>query len=125
MIIVPTFLDKSSIHGFGIFSTEFIAKGTKIWEYDPRFDITFSEQEFETLPPSVKKEVEIHCYQPEPGGPVFYESTMGKYMNHSRKPNVDFQSVGVGMATRDIQPGEELTCDYRHFMADVSHISYL
>ena len=33
--------------------------------------------------------------------------------------------LGVGWATRDIKPGDELTCDYRHFMADVSHITYL
>jgi hypothetical protein len=38
---------------------------------------------------------------------------------------VDFSSVGVGVATRDIRAGEELTCDYRDFMADVSHIDYL
>lgn len=125
MIIVPTYLNKSEIHGFGVFAKDFIPKGAKVWEFNPTFDITFSEQQFEALPPASRAEIEIHLYQPEPGGLLYYESTMGKYMNHSREPNVDFATVGAGWATRDIQPGEELTCDYRHFMADVSHIHYL
>lgn len=125
MIVVPTHLDKSPIHGFGVFASDFIPRGAKVWEYNPVFDITFTEEEFEKLPPSVKQEVEIHLYQPEAGGLLYYESTMGKYMNHSREANVDFTEVGAGWATRDIRKGEELTCDYRHFMADVSHIDYL
>lgn len=125
MIIVPSELKKSAIHGFGIFATERIPKGSKVWEFNPIFDVRFTEEEFERLPPSVKQEIEHHLYQPENGGVLYYESTMGKYMNHSREPNVDFSEVGVGWATRDIQPGDELTCDYRHFMADVSHITYL
>ena len=96
MIVVPTYLNKSEIHGFGVFAKEFIPRGKKVWEFNPTFDIRFTEEEFESLPSATREEIEIHLYQPEPGG-----------------------------ATRDIQPGEELTCDYRHFMADVSHITYL
>jgi SET domain-containing protein len=125
MIIVPTVLDKSPIHGFGVFAVAHIPKGAKVWEFNPLFDIKMSEEEFEALEPSAKAEIEIHLYQPEEGGALYYESTMGKYMNHSREPNVDFSRVNMGIATRDIKPGEELTCDYRHFMADVSHIAYL
>ncbi len=125
MIIVPTYLEKSPVHGFGVFAKELIEKGSKVWEFNPIFDVRFTDAEFERLPPSVKAEIEHHLYQPEQGGVLYYESTMGRYMNHSREPNVDFSDVGVGWATRDIQPGDELTCDYRHFMADVSHITYL
>ena len=125
MIIVPAYLDNSPIHGFGVFAGEFIPKGAKVWEFNPLFDLRFSEEEFNKLPPSAQQEIEHHLYQPEEGGLLYYESTMGKYMNHTRDPNVDFTEVGVGAATRDIQPGEELTCDYRHFMADVAHIDYL
>lgn len=125
MIIVPTYLASSPIHGLGVFAREAIPKGTKVWEFHPTFDLVFSEEAFEALAPSVCAEIEIHLYQPEAGGLLYYESTMGKYMNHTRDPNVDFSEVGVGWATRDIAAGEELTCDYRHFMAETDHIDYL
>jgi uncharacterized protein len=125
MIIVPTYLNNSQIHGFGVFAKQFIAKGSKVWEFHPTFDIRFSEEELNALPEATRGEIEIHLYQPESGGTLYYESTMGKYMNHSREPNVDFSEVEIGWATRDIQPGEELTCDYRQFMADVTNLPYL
>jgi hypothetical protein len=125
MLIVPTYLEKSPIHGFGVFAKQFIPKGTKVWEFNPIFDIVLSEEQFEALPPSSREEIEIHLYQPDVGGKLYYESTMGKYMNHSRDPNVDFSEIGCGWATRDIEAGEEMTCNYRDFMADVSHIHYI
>ena len=125
MIVVPAYLEKSAIHGFGVFASEYVPKGARVWEFNPVFDIRFTEEEFGRLPASVRQEIEVHLYQPEKDGLLHYESTMGKYMNHSREPNVDFTEVGVGWAVRDIHPGDELTCDYRHFMADVEHIHYL
>ena len=125
MLIVPTYLDKSEIHGFGVYAKTFIPKGTKVWSFHPVFDIRISPDEFAKLPPSSQAEIEIHMYEPEAGGDLYYETTMGKYMNHSREPNVDFSVVYEGWATRDIQVGEELTCDYRHFMADVAGIPYI
>ena len=117
MLIVPTYLEKSDIHGFGVFAKAFIPKGAKVWQFHPVFDIRISPEAFEKLPSSCREEIEMHMYEPEAGGDLYYETTMGKYMNHSREPNVDFSVVYEGWATRDIQPGEELTCDYRAFDA--------
>jgi uncharacterized protein len=125
LLVIRTYLEKSPIHGFGIFAKESVAKGTMIWQFHDKLDIKFTPQEFDQLPPSVKEEIEWHMYEPEEGGPFYYEATMGKYMNHSREPNVDFSEVGQGIANRDIQAGEELTCDYRHFMAAWEHIPYI
>jgi uncharacterized protein len=125
LLLVRTYLNNSGIHGFGVFAKEPIAKGTRVWEFHEKLDIKFSPEEFERLPDSVKEEIEWHMYEPEDGGPFYYEATMGKYMNHDRQANVDFSKVGVGVATRDIAQGEELTCDYRHFMANWEHISYI
>jgi SET domain-containing protein len=46
-------------------------------------------------------------------------------MNHSADPNIvalpgDTSRYGVDVANRDIQPGEELTCDYGGFDAAVA-----
>jgi uncharacterized protein len=125
VIVVRTYLEKSAIHGFGIYAKEAILKGTCVWQFHEKLDIKFTPAEFEALPESVKEEVEWHMYEPEVGGSFYYEATMGKYMNHSREPSVDFSDVGYGHATRDIAAGEELTCDYRQFMAEWSHIPYI
>jgi hypothetical protein len=34
-------------------------------------------------------------------------------MNHSDLPNTDFRDFYHGYALYDLQPGEEVTCDYR------------
>lgn len=39
MLLIKTKLDLSKIHGVGLFADEFIAKGTKIWEYRPNFGL--------------------------------------------------------------------------------------
>jgi SET domain-containing protein len=36
----------------------------------------------------------------------------GRFMNHAGSPNLDFSVPGVATAARDIEAGEELTCDY-------------
>lgn len=125
MLIVATYLDKSPVHGIGVFAKEFIPQGTKIWEFHPWFDLKIPPEVFDKLPPSAREEIEHHLYVPEKDGPYYYEATMGKYMNHSREPNVDFSKVDEGRALRDIYPNEELTCDYRHFMAEWEHIPYI
>ena len=125
MLVVRTYLEKSAIHGFGIFCREAVRAGECVWQFHDKLDIKFTPEEFDALPPSVKEEIEWHMYEPEVGGAFYYEATMGKYMNHSREPNVDFADVGFGRARRDIAAGEELTCDYRQFMAEWEHISYI
>ena len=125
MLLIRTELRQSEIHGFGVFAKEPVSKGTKVWEFHPLLDIRIPPEVFETLPAAAREEIEIHLYEPEKGGPLCYEATMGKYMNHSREPNVDFSTVNAGWATRDIAAGEELTCDYRTFMAEYESIPYI
>jgi hypothetical protein len=39
-------------------------------------------------------------------------------MNHSDAPNTDFSNFALALARRDIEPGEELTCNYADFFID-------
>ncbi len=39
-------------------------------------------------------------------------------MNHSDEPNCDDPDGPRTVTNRDIEPGEELTCDYRSFDVD-------
>ena len=43
-----------------------------------------------------------------------------RYTNHSDNPNTGMEGCDDMIALRDIHPGEEITCDYRHVgMLDV------
>jgi hypothetical protein len=68
MLIIPTYLEKSAIHGFGVHAKQAIPKGTKVWSYHPVFDIRISPEEFAKLPPSSQREIEIHMYETEVRG---------------------------------------------------------
>ena len=96
--------------GYGVFATEFIPRGTFLWVLDA-FDRILSATEREALPPLLRQQVDRYAYQAADGDFVFCWD-FGRYMNHSCAP----ASRGVGdafeIAVRDIQPGEELTCEY-------------
>jgi len=80
-----------------VFTRELIPRGAKVWVFHPTFDIRYTEEEFEALPPVARQEIEIRLYRPVPGGYIYYESTMGKYMNHSLMPmSISARFVWVG-----------------------------
>ena len=45
MLLVKTYLDKSLIHGVGVFADEFIKKGTLMWEFNPLIDVVLTHIE--------------------------------------------------------------------------------
>lgn len=96
--------------GYGVFATEFIPRGTFLWVLDA-FDRILTAAEREALPPLLRQQVDRYAYQAADGDFVFCWD-FGRYMNHSCAP----ASRGIGdafeIAVRDIQPGEELTCEY-------------
>jgi hypothetical protein len=61
--------------------------------------------------------MDIHAFVSIVDGTYVLCSDNAKFMNHSDEPNVDSGGVTEDVALRDIQPGEELTCDYRLFDA--------
>ena len=50
MLLVKTYLDKSSIHGLGVFASQVIRKGTKVWRFVDGFDRVYSPTQFAKLP---------------------------------------------------------------------------
>ncbi len=109
----------SEIHRWGVFAEEFIPQGRKIIEYTGerisrretakragrKLNYLFTLDSYWTLDGSV-------------GG------SGAEFINHSCDPNVYawiFKGHILYMADRDIQPGEELTIDYR-FDADVEKV---
>jgi SET domain-containing protein len=116
MMLIRTYLASSEIQGLGVFTGEFVAKGSPLWVLNPKFDIFLREAEIEALPRHMQDFVARYSY-PHLELPEIrvIDCDDGKYMNHSDQPNTDFRRFDIGYAVRDIAAGEEITCSYYEF----------
>jgi len=121
MMTVKTKLGLSGIHGIGLFADQFIPKGSIVWEFTPVLDIELDKEDMR-LPELVEKYLMKHCYKsPKTSKYVLcFDNT--RFINHSENPNCADVGNTIGeapdIALRDIEPGEELTLDYRIIDAD-------
>lgn len=125
MILVKSKLGPSKIHGTGLFAEEFIPKGTKIWEFIKGFDLSITKDEFSKLSKPAQDDVLNYAYINKRTGNYILCSDDSRFFNHQENPNVeclyledDPNKDVVCFAKRDIEVGEELTCDYREFDAN-------
>lgn len=113
MLLVPTEIRPSPIHGIGLFAKEFIAKGTIVWRFDSRIDRIYSEEELSHLPPLAQEHMDHFAFYYKAAGLWIACGDNGRFVNHSDTPNlVSGDGFDQTRAARDIQPGEELTDDY-------------
>lgn len=120
MLHVKTYLDRSKIHGIGLFADQNILKGTIIWNFTPNFDLKFTRNQIKRLPRQVQKYLENYVWLSKKSGKYCFSSDNGKYFNHSDNPNVlsayyDKEEEVVTKAIRNIKKGEEITDDYHSF----------
>jgi hypothetical protein len=66
MMLVRNYIDKSQIHGVGVFAGEFIPEGTCIWELTPGCDQIYSDAMLAALLP-VQREIILFYGYIEPG----------------------------------------------------------
>jgi len=116
MFLIPTYVDRSPVHGYGVFCALPIPADTTIWEFVDGVDLRLSEDDLDQLPPTVRDTFRSYCYREESGSYVLCGDS-AKFMNHSTNPTCDDN----GLVTRVLRPlpaGAELTCDYRAFDYD-------
>ena len=129
MLLVKTKIGPSPIAGIGIFADEFIPKGTKIWEFREGFDMRFDENFPDTLSESARKQFLNYTYKNPKTGKYVLCADDARFFNHSETPSAEDlyfdnpteSSEGITVAARDINPGEEITSDYRAFDGDSRH----
>ena len=114
MLLVKTYLDKSAIHGLGVFAGERIRKGTKIWRFVEGFDHAYSPKQFAKLPKPAREFLKNYGYRVD--GEILFTVDNDRHINHSEDPNT-FLKSGYAIARRNIAKGEEITNDYREFDA--------
>ena len=112
MFLIDTYLDKSKIHGIGVFSKENIKKGKRIKEVRPEFEIEFNKNKLPSMPLALAKLIDTHAYERKIGSGILVLGIDNeKYLNHSDNPSVDDE----GFALTDIKIGDEITIDYKDF----------
>lgn len=124
LINCNTYLGKSEIHGQGLFSSEIIKKGTPIWVKSQTDIAIWSVYIPEELRDYLDKYSTISSFS---NFHVYHlDGDNAKYMNHSDDPNIGFfgETDNIGLALKDIEPNEELTCDYRKITSP-EHFEYL
>lgn len=114
MLLVPTVLRPSPIAGVGLFTTARIRAGERIWVFDPAVDWRLSGRELDAFPEPWLSLLRQWCYE-ETDDVFVLCGDNAKFMNHSFEPNCDDGAGPFTITLRDIEAGEELTCDYRSF----------
>lgn len=116
MLLVPVRVDRSPIHGLGVFADSPIARDTPIWRFTPGFDLDVDPQELDRQPSHFRRIMLHYGYIDRRLGRFILCCDDGRFMNHSETPNVrnvpGSDPYGLDVAARDIEPGEELTMDY-------------
>ena len=111
-MLIDTYLDKSKIHGVGVFSKEIIKKGEKIKEERPEFEMEFDKNKLPSMPLALAKLIDTHAHERKLGSGILVLGLDNeKYLNHSEEPSVDDD----GIALKDIEIGDEITIDYKDF----------
>jgi hypothetical protein len=112
MLLVKTYLDRSPIHGLGVFAAEFIAKETKIWRFVEGYDRCYTPKQFAKLPRQAREFLKDYAYRVD--GEILFTVDNDHYINHSDRPNT-YLKGGYAIALRNIRKGKEITNDYREF----------
>jgi SET domain-containing protein len=112
MLLVKTYLDKSPIHGIGLYAAERIPKGKKIWRFVEGYDRCYTPKQFAKLPKQARDFLKFYAYRAD--GEILYTVDHDHHINHSDDANT-FWRNGYSIAARDIAKGAEITNDYREF----------
>lgn len=120
MLLVKTRLGMSPIEGIGVFADEFIAKGTPTWTFTPGLDQLLSKDVIAAMAEPLKSALLRYSYLDKKTGLYIYCLDNARFVNHSDNANTrgdygDNDAFGRDVATRDIQAGEEITCNYDEF----------
>ncbi|MBX3703641.1 MAG: SET domain-containing protein [Steroidobacteraceae bacterium] len=117
MILVPVRIDRSRIHGFGVFTDAPIPAGSPVWRFTPGFDLDLDPAALDAQPEHFRKVMLHYGYIDLRLNRFILCCDDYRFMNHSDAPNVRVKPgpdrYGIDVAARDIAAGEELTVNYQ------------
>jgi len=96
--------------GLGVFATRRLPRGTILWALDP-LDQRLRPELVAQMDPVMAPVVEKYTFRNRHGESVLCWDH-GRFMNHSCSPVSLSPGVDFELAVRDVEVGDELTCDY-------------
>lgn len=114
MLVVPTYLAQSGVHGIGVYAGVAVKAGQKVWEFNPAVDFVYGSRWLTRMFKESPDVVEYFClYSYKRKNQYYYVTDNARFINHSTKTaNIGFTEDGHEVALRDINVGEELLEDY-------------
>jgi SET domain-containing protein len=111
-------LDKSPLHGIGLFAGEDIEAGQLIYTASPLLDVNITEEQFNSLSENEKNEIKWWGFQVPEDKTWHVDFDVTKFINHSEVPTVTqdkSHKEAYLVAVRDVKAGGELTQNYLEF----------
>jgi len=119
VLLVRTKLDKSLIHGIGLFAADPIRAGTVVWLYQEPFDRKWLPEYVRTLP-AVAQEYVFHFCARLRDGTFLVTGDNDRFWNHEQNPNcLTNPTATETVAVKDIRAGEEMTEDYFQYCEQI------
>ena len=121
MLLIKVKPGISSIHGLGLFADQFIAKGTRVWQFSPILDREIPVQDFVKLSKLEQEYLLFYGFLSKKSGNYHLSFDNVKFINHAMPGNIISDLSAINeieyplIASSDIQPGEELTQNYKDF----------
>jgi hypothetical protein len=116
-LLVPVRLERSPIHGLGMFAAAPIVEGAEVWRFTPGLDLDLDPVLLEPQPQHLRECLRTYGYVDLRLKRYILCCDEARFINHSDTPNLrpDFarDRHGVDAAVREIAAGEELTVDCR------------
>ena len=112
MLLIPTRVRPSPVHGLGLFAARPIRPGevVSVWTDE---DVACDPAALEALPPA-ERALALRLGFVDPATGLFLLAAGGeRFINHSEAPNLAGHPARVRVAIREIEAGEELVEDYR------------
>jgi hypothetical protein len=123
MLLVPTYVDRSSVEGLGLFAAEAISAGTRVYVWDARFAWSCTPEELASLPETARAFVDRYGWRDRETGLWRASLDNSRFLNHSFAANTEHRADGQYSA-RDIARGEEITENYSDFDPDFAEYAH-
>lgn len=113
--MVPHVVIPSLVHGLGVFATKRIDKGTVVWRFISPPDYRMTEIEVAAAGELWQHHRDVYGYKPIGESYIEFPGDAALFVNHSSAPNCICNGPIDMVASRVIEPSEEILFNYFEF----------